>query len=387
MLFLGFQNIGGTLPPSLKMPSTLLYLLMESSNLTGPLPPWPLPSVQSVRCGSAVWAAVHAWLLWQLGTRDSRGCHCCVEYHAPTAVLRLASDPQLWGALVTPVPKTAPLQINLIGNQLTGSIPDEWTKLPSLAIMSACAVQLWPRSSPDPFLAIMSVCAVQICPSSPLSCNPACNPAWSLAICTLSAAIQRRHSAAPGVGRVHTSKPRASRWCRSAEQPVERLPAILNDVQPKLWRERAFSRRQQLQRQAALVARPANIPPVNPSRERGPVRRGACQRCAALLACMPRACWAISACMQGTAVCRVATCGSLCPIPACLTRQPTASRSFQATRPCRFALPCAAGRSPSHPYCWRAQTAQTHTSPACLHALAIPPTPAAGSAAAQLPAS
>lgn len=73
LLFLGFQNIGGTLPPSLKMPSTLLYLLMESSNLTGPLPPWPLPSVQS---------------------------------------------------------------INLIGNQLTGSIPDEWTKLPSLAIMS-----------------------------------------------------------------------------------------------------------------------------------------------------------------------------------------------------------------------------------------------------------
>lgn len=172
-------------------------------------PDWPAAALAAAVCAvGALWlggvgGCVNAWLLWQLGTRDSRGCHCCVEYHAPTAVLRLASDPQLWGARVTPVPKTAPLQINLIGNQLTGGIPDEWTKLPSLAIMSACAVQLWPRSSPDPFLAIMSVCAVQICPSSPLSCNPACNPAWSLAICALSAAIQRRHSAAPGVGRAH----------------------------------------------------------------------------------------------------------------------------------------------------------------------------------------
>lgn len=49
LLFLGFNPIGGTLPASLRVPSTLNYLLMESTNLTGPLPPWPLPSVQSVR--------------------------------------------------------------------------------------------------------------------------------------------------------------------------------------------------------------------------------------------------------------------------------------------------------------------------------------------------
>lgn len=49
LLFLGFMPIGGTLPASLNLPSTLGFLLMESSNLTGPLPPWPLPSVQSVR--------------------------------------------------------------------------------------------------------------------------------------------------------------------------------------------------------------------------------------------------------------------------------------------------------------------------------------------------
>lgn len=54
LLFLGFMPIGGTLPASLNLPSTLGFLLMESSNLTGPLPPWPLPSVQSVRRSGAL---------------------------------------------------------------------------------------------------------------------------------------------------------------------------------------------------------------------------------------------------------------------------------------------------------------------------------------------
>lgn len=48
LLFLGYNPIGGTLPPSLQMPDTLQFLLMENVNVSGPLPPWPLPAVQSV---------------------------------------------------------------------------------------------------------------------------------------------------------------------------------------------------------------------------------------------------------------------------------------------------------------------------------------------------
>ena len=51
---------------------------------------------------------------------------------------------------LSPFPPLLQLQINLVGNQLTGGIPEEWTRLGSLAVMSEWSPACAPRRPAAP---------------------------------------------------------------------------------------------------------------------------------------------------------------------------------------------------------------------------------------------